>query len=122
MPLFKVTFFGSLLIEADGASWADVVAHGWTGAMTLATHGRGHDVPPEIRAVEFCIERTKISDVTQALQASIEKDAEKARQNPFGHMLAQKFCSQDRYVGLQAAWESFEFERMRPKGNNPDFG
>jgi hypothetical protein len=86
--------------------------------MRQATHGvEIQDVPPEIKGTEFCIEGNKVNEIAQELQESIERDKERARQNPGGQLLARKFCNFNYYVGLQEAWESFEWDRMRPKGN-----
>jgi hypothetical protein len=88
------------------------------GAMKQATHGVEIQLlPKEIKAVEFCIERSKIDDITADLQGSIEEDHERARTNPGSEIIARMFCNHSYYVGLQTAWESFEFERMRPEGN-----
>ena len=88
------------------------------GSNEASTHGVEIQLlPKEIKAVEFCIERSKIDDITADLQGSIEEDHERARTNPGSEIIARMFCNHSYYVGLQTAWESFEFERMRPKGN-----
>jgi len=97
---------------------ADMVAGMWTGSMRQATHGTEiQPVSTEIKAAEFCIERKKIRDITASLQRSMKRDDALAKENPGGRLLAQMFCGPSIYVGMQAAWESHEFKRMRPKGN-----
>jgi hypothetical protein len=121
VAFFRLPFFGSLLVEADSASRADVVAHAWTVSMRQATHGvEIQPVPPGIQAAEFWFDGNRIDDVTQELQESIERDKEQARQNPEGVLLFQMFGNCNYYTSHQMAWESFEeFKRERPKGNEP---
>jgi hypothetical protein len=66
----------------------------------------------EIKAVEFCVERSKCEDVTESLMVSMAKEAEEAAANPGGQLLAKMFGSP--ISELQTAWESHEFEKMRP--------
>jgi hypothetical protein len=118
MPFYRVPFFGSLLLEADSAARAMVEAYKWTVSMRQATHGvEIQPVPPEIKASEYCIERNRIRDITIEFQEFIKKDEEEARRNPGGRLIAKMFCNFSYYVGLQSTWEGFEWERMRPEGN-----
>jgi hypothetical protein len=118
MPFFRVPFFGSLLVEANSDAWASIVASQWTGSMRQATHGTEmQPVPPEIKAAEFCIQRSKLRDITTSLQRSMKRHEARAQKNPGGQVLAKMFTSPSVYVGLQAAWERHEFKRMRPAGN-----
>jgi hypothetical protein len=118
MPFFRVPFFGSLLVEANSDVWAYIVASQWTVSMRQATHGTEmQPVSPEIKAAEFCIRRSNLRDITTSLQRSMKRDKARAKKNPGGQVLAKMFSSPYVYVGLQAAWQSHEFKRMRPAGN-----
>jgi len=118
MPLFRVPFSGTLLVEADDAFRADVAGHSWTVSMKQATHGvEIQPIPAGIKAVEFCKGHDKVDDVAEDLQRSIAKDREQQSRNPGRALIAQMFCNHNCYVGFQVEWESFEFERMRPKNS-----
>jgi len=116
MTYYRVPFFGTLLVEADSLEMAGLVAGSWSVSMKQATHGvEMQPISPEIKAVEYCIERSKREDVTEELEKSMQEDEKRATENPGGNLLAKMFVSHSHYVGLQAAWESCEFERMRPE-------
>jgi hypothetical protein len=121
MAFYRVSFFGTLLVEADNAFRPDLAYHMWTVSMRQATHGvEIQAILPEIKAVEFSGKGNKIDEITQELHESIERDKEAAQKNPGAELIARMFCKQNYYVGLQTAWESLEFERMRPHGVEPD--
>lgn len=115
MPFFRVPLTGSVLIEADDAAWANIVTAGWTVSMKQATHGVEIQAipPPGVKAVEFRIDTDAIDDITQRFQVSKAQDEEAARKNPSAEVISQKFCAHNYYVGLQIAWESFEFKRRQ---------
>jgi hypothetical protein len=113
MAYIRVPFFGSLLVEVDDTIFADIPSGMWCASMRQATHNAPmQEIRPEIKAVEFCVERSKMEDVTKSLQQSMERDAESAKANPGGQILANMFCQQ--LSDLQWAWESHEFKTMRP--------
>jgi hypothetical protein len=119
MPFFRVPFSGSLLIEADAAAWANIVSAGWTVSMKQATHGVAIQAipPPGVAAVELKIDENGIGEVTQQFHASMAQDQDAAGKNPGPELIARKFCAHNYHVGLQIAWESFEFQRTREQGS-----
>jgi hypothetical protein len=113
MAYIRVPFFGSLLVETDDAIFADVPSGMWTASMKQATHNVSMQaIRPEIKAVDFCLERSKIEEITESLKRSMERDAESAKANPGGQALAKIFGQT--LSELQTAWESHEFAAMRP--------
>jgi hypothetical protein len=121
MPHFRVPFFGSLLIETDIKELADSSTGMWCASMKQVTHSvEMQPIRPEVKGVEFCVERSKVEDVTESLKLSMARDAEPAAANPGGQVLAGMFGFQ--LSDLQTAWESHELEKMHPASERgPDF-
>ena len=116
MSQYRIQFFGSLLVDSDSVWSADVAAHAWTVSMKQATHGIAvQPVPPAIKALDFCIERPSIRDVTAEFHAAAQANRQKV--DPQMRQMAINLTNY--FVGLQPDWEEFEFDRMRPKNNEP---
>ncbi len=113
---YRVPFFGTLLVEAESKEIAGVAAGMWSASMKHATHAVPmQPIRPEVKAVDFCVERSKREDATDELAASMQDIEHSATINPGGHLLAKKLSSSGQLDYLQIAWEQCEFERMRPE-------
>ncbi len=115
MPQYRIPFYGTVLVEADTQTEAEVSAGTWVRSMKQATHGVGVERPTtgKICALDLWIHQEP-TDVTGPFGAYVEKDrAFREQLDPE----AQEACRQNYHVGVQLAWELFERgERVRKSG------
>src|SRR5262245_15628707 len=107
MPQYRIPFYGSVLVEADTLTEAEVSAGTWVRSMKQATHGVEVERQTTGRscALNLWIHKEP-TDVTESVAAHAEKDrAFREQLDPeereAGH--------QNYHVGVQGAWELFEW-------------
>ena len=116
MPQYRIPFYGTVLVEAETESDAEVSAGTWARSMKQATHGVEMERPTtgKICALDLWIHEEP-TDVTEPFAACEEKDrAFREQLDPE----AREAEHQNYRVGRQLAWELFEWgERVRKRRN-----
>jgi len=118
MPHYRIPFYGTVLVEAETQSEAEVSAGTWVRSMKQATHGVEVDRPTtgKIRALDLWIHQEP-TDVTETFAACAEKDrAFREQLDPE----AREACHQNYHVGVQTAWELFEQGERVSRGREQD--
>ena|SRR5258706_456671 len=118
MPQFRIPFYGTVLVETETQSDAEVSAGTWARSMKQATHGVEMERPTtgKICALDLWIHQEP-TNVTESFAAYLEKD--RAFRGKFDPEMNEA-CGQNYHVGVQLQWELFESgERVR-KGRDQD--
>ena len=103
MPQYRIPFYGTVLVEANTVTEAEVTAGSWARLMKQATHGVDVERPitGKVCALDLWIHQEP-TDVTQSFAAYVEKD------RAFRDAEGEEACRQNYHVGVQSAWELFE--------------
>src|SRR5947209_12791753 len=103
MPQYRIHYYGTVLVEADTQTGAEVSAGTWARSMKQATHGVDVERPTKgkICALDLWIHQEP-TDVTESFAAYLEKHRV-AREELDAE--AEEACRQNYYVGVQSAWE-----------------
>lgn len=115
MPRYRIPFYGTVLVEADTQTEAEISTGTWVASMKQATHGVDMERPTtgKVCALSLWVHKTP-TDVTESFAVYAEQD------RAFREQLDPEMneaCRQNYHVGVQLAWELFEgVERVKKDG------